>query len=86
MSKPDDIPQDVWAAAINARKKFHDDDRRPLPPFALLDRIIARAILAERERCAKVAEENRQPGFTDFVDGYNTSCLDIAADIRGGSA
>lgn len=51
MAKPDDIPQDVWDAASEVvgtidglgYAKVHTDK-------------IARAILAERERCAEIAE------------------------------
>lgn len=60
MTKPDWCPQEVWERAVAARRKFHDDDSRPMPMWPLLDRIIARALLeAERrgmERAAEIAE------------------------------
>jgi hypothetical protein len=60
MSKPDDIPQDVWDAAINAASAaVREDD----PGFYITKRATdvlmeasARAILAERERCAVIAD------------------------------
>lgn len=45
MTKPDDIPQDVMAIALDIWLE---------PP-----EMIARAIMAEREACAQVAEERR---------------------------
>lgn len=44
-SKPDDIPQDVWDAAVRAL----DLDGSPLE-------LLAGVIMDERERCAKVSE------------------------------
>lgn len=46
MSKPEDIPQDVWnaAQAINL-----------VLPYPHVQADIARAIMAEREACAEVA-------------------------------
>lgn len=66
--KPADIPQDVWKAAHAVFSASIGDGPEP----------IARAIMAERERCAEVAE-------THFpqVPSY---AADIAAAIRKGDA
>jgi len=50
MQKPDDIPQDVWETA---QSSIAEGMRSTNIPEA-----VARAILAERERCAKVAERD----------------------------
>lgn len=46
--KPDDIPQDVWDAG--------EDHLRRYSYLLISTEIVARAMLAERERCAKLAE------------------------------
>lgn len=46
-SKPDDIPDDVWAYAEAVQQS-----PRKLPPASAIEHH-ARAILAERERCAE---------------------------------
>lgn len=48
MSKPDDIPQDVWDSA--------EDQLRGLSYLLSSTEIVARVILAETERCAKIAD------------------------------
>lgn len=81
-SKPDWCPAEVWerAAAV-----FEVNSHEPVSAYGLLC-IASRAILAERERAAKVASQ--------FVDGrlykpkfpacsYHAG--EIAAAIRGGS-
>lgn len=50
MNKPDNIPQDVWDAAENMPLVDTDD-----MDFGI-SLVIARAILAERERCAEIAD------------------------------
>lgn len=63
MGKPDDIPEDVWVAA-NAEAGLYvewldaGNSTGSLSAHAVegLTDSFARAILAERERCAKVAE------------------------------
>ena len=51
MERPENIPQDVWGVAISCydlfRAGYSNDARLP----------IALAILAERKRCAKVADD-----------------------------
>lgn len=50
MSRPEDIPQDVWEAA---ERPVWLAVHSSLP----MQVEVARAIMAERERCAKVADE-----------------------------
>lgn len=85
MGKPDDIPQDVWDATDKPAFRVALDvvagqkwDIRPT---------IARAILAERERCAKVAEATRADETDDdpWSSGWRVACNNIAAAIRKGS-
>lgn len=73
MSRPEDIPQDVWDRAAFAVCGFLAVNR---VSFAPVERT-ARAILAERERCAKVAE-------SDFHRAR--AGLSVAAAIRTGGA
>ena len=77
--KPDDIPQEAWESAFHNMDNFGfisafytDEDEQKI-------RIcISRAILSERERCAKVAERKWR-GAPMYPDG-----ADIAVDIRTG--
>jgi hypothetical protein len=91
MSKPEDIPQDVWLAAENAlddmlcncieasgtAEQFRADNITP----------IARTIMAERERCAKECDRFDAPASdSDFVTGQATAAQQIRAAIRKGGA
>lgn len=80
MSKPDDIPQDVWqsaAAAMSAALvRSYPPPAREIDPLEF----IARAILAERERSAKIAE-----AFFLNHTGSRASAPRIAEAIRGQS-
>lgn len=73
---PDDIPDDVWRAAAHVGREY---------VFATHERIVvARAIMAERERCALVAE-----GFEQTRDWVPKSLYaairnEVAARIRRG--
>lgn len=69
MSKPDDIPQDVLE---QGRVIWIEALADGTPDAAI---IIARAILAERERCAAVAER--------FILVYATSSHDIHVAMQG---
>ena len=74
MHKPDDVPSDVWSVAFNL---VFDGQAERVPYYAMLCEVdaareqdataIARAILAERERCAKVAR--RFVGYADSDAG-----------------
>lgn len=57
MSKPDDIPQDIWDAAEIATIGWvrTEDDGSPEATFDNFVNAIARAILDERDRCWKIA-------------------------------
>ena len=59
MSKPEDIPQDVWD---RAERHFDDFLRCPSETFRPAVQTIARAIMAakaeEREACAKIIDAN----------------------------
>ena len=62
--KPDDIPQDVFHAALSATDSpFPGDIER-----------IARAIMAEREACARIADE-REAICADAVSKVDTGNL-----------
>ncbi|MFD1944691.1 hypothetical protein [Paradevosia shaoguanensis] len=80
MTKPDDIPQDVWETA---QSSIAEGMRSTNIPEA-----VSRAILAERERCAKVAErdadwskfgERDVSQWEDGPDGARDYRLGIAA-------
>lgn len=62
MSKPDDIPQDVWTTAAKMAAEYddwvaHGNTTASLSLHAIeaMADTIARAVMAERERCAKIA-------------------------------
>lgn len=58
--RPDDIPEDAWDAAevrVNEMARNIRDDCQCVDCRSIRVEAFARAILAERERCAKVAEE-----------------------------
>lgn len=92
MSKPEDIPQDVWdAAAIKALE--YVEWLIPQPDYVsdsefVLTQVLARTILAakaeEREACAQVADEHSGP-FAEgsiFGAGETFAANKIAAAIR----
>lgn len=83
-----EMPEDIIAAAENA---YWDPECESTPM------VIARAILAERERCAKVAERlaaDRRAKEASYGYGPETAtpaansfwCEEIAAAIRQGQA
>jgi hypothetical protein len=80
-----DIPEDVMETA---REAVFDVTQRFDTPGKV--DVIARAILAERERCARVADDYTADGYDDdpmhgcFGEGYRESALSIAAAIRAG--
>lgn len=57
MSNPVDIPDDVRVAAWNAAGHVYDPSESKGAHSYVTD-IIARAIMAERERCAKLVEND----------------------------
>lgn len=47
--------------------------------------LVGRAVLAERERCARIAESKMWGAeFPDFLGGYDTACEEVAEAIRKG--
>lgn len=91
--KPDDIPEDVWEAAEATQDRAIERCKAARfavsdYPFAsgaakyVLDDEIARAIMAERGRCAKIAEGFEQT--RDWVPGslYDALRREVAAAIR----
>lgn len=75
MSKPDDIPQDVWGKVLPIARQYvdtplYDGDEVPIAVT------IARAILAEREACVTRA--------TAQMCGACRAYGDFAAAIRKG--
>lgn len=95
MSGASDIPADIlataskyahdlreWAAHGNTMTVYHDNDEH-----AFAD-TIARAIMAERDRCAEVADgltKARTPGMPLFGAGMCNAADQIAIAIRAGS-
>lgn len=65
--KPDDIPADIWSAARDLAAQYHKwMDVQPEDDH-VLPQSIARAILAERERCAGVARRRADLRNADKV-------------------
>jgi hypothetical protein len=78
MTKPEDIPQDVWEAAWEAMPLVYRKLYASKPIYMAQHLAIARAIMAEREACALFIEQR---------DGLIPERQEIAAAIRnrGGS-
>jgi hypothetical protein len=75
-AEPQTIPDDIRKAAydLGAAIRHHiaATDPELIQHDATIDDMIAMVILAERERCAVVAE---QIGITEAMPGYRTACL-----------
>lgn len=54
MTKPDDIPQDIWNAALQLAEPINDTTIL----HDMIAEAAARAIMAEREDCIRIAEMN----------------------------
>jgi hypothetical protein len=73
IDKPADLPQDIWDAAC-AVERWWTRDGQSISMRTLLRDGISRAILAERERCAKAIDDecarilSKQDGKDDSVD------------------
>lgn len=78
MAEP--IPEDVLATAEEAYQQAIYMTTTDEPQNMV--HMVARAILAERERCAHVADTHGLDGGSDFCQGCGE---DIAAAIRKGS-
>ena len=77
MNRSEDIPQDVWDAAEAVETDINGPDHSAYSHAA-----IARAIMAERERCARLAvKQGAEWGSLDA----GVACDDLADQIRGQS-
>ena len=89
MTSPDKIPADVLASAMDAAHIVFRDERTGLAakmtmtPEPLYE-AIAGAIMAERERCAKVAENVATYGLK--ASWWSEQFDNLAAVIRQGQA
>ncbi len=73
-----DIPEDVMRAAYDAALSYrHDKATDPIHHDGALQECIARAILAERERCVAIAVEVHN----EWVDDFELWCMSTAATI-----
>jgi hypothetical protein len=85
VSKPDDVPQDVWDAAVKAELVVEDEftDLNDWNSRDVATDIIARAIMAERERCAKIADAHAAENWSMTEEEHAAQV--IAAAIRKGT-
>ena len=67
-NKPDDIPEDVWEAARTVLDGYLYGKMSP-------DEAIARAILAERERCAERYRVGAGPDSWDYFANAERAIL-----------
>lgn len=92
MSRPEDIPEDVWAVAMGLAAElrsavvWHSNSANEVIATAL-----ARVRLAERERCANVATYEKDQLTDDdsafgkaYERGYQHACNNVASAIRAG--
>ena len=99
MTKPDDIPQDVWDTASDEALKYVEwIDPPPVDGVASAEHVLAvsfaRAILAEHERCAVKCEDQAKIFLSpEYATGQPLSsimerfaCEQCAAAIRKGGA
>ena len=97
MTRPDDIPEDVRRAAIEAADEYRANtgDGAFNLNFDGTMRLLSIAILAERERCAKVAEDhaatarkiydsNPDDSIAPFVHAQSLAFATDATAIRRG--
>lgn len=85
MSKPDDIPQDVWDATVACAKTVCRNLPDGYGDMAIEFRAIAKAIMDERKRCSNIAAEEAEGYTTDDAAYYGeaNACLIIWRRIRG---
>lgn len=76
MSKPEDIPQDVMDLAKQWHEAIIGMQATGLASDGLIPTVVARAILAERERCAHIA-------YCAY-DRKTEICTKIVRKIRSG--
>lgn len=101
MTRPDDVPEDVWTAAREGLAVEYEVLGRagPYPSYANLARngegdftlcsilAIARAILAERERCvaAVLGEKLEDPTACEGDQAYDVALDHAVYSIRAGA-
>lgn len=74
------IPADILRASEAAWNFLADEGMSRDEQVAF----IARAILAERERCATIARNfHNRDATTEYIDGYHQAARDIAYTISG---
>jgi hypothetical protein len=68
------------------------DGSNPMRPYILATPEVLAAspevqalVMAERERCARIADEHRDPAGTEYDEGWDASASSIAAAIRAGT-
>ena len=76
------IPDDIMQAAMEAYLSLMDDDRYDDHKYG--SEHIARAIMAERERAAKVADSRIVEGGAEYLAGWRRAAEVIGNDIRKG--
>lgn len=76
------IPDDIMQAAMEAYLSLMDDDRYDDHKYG--SEHIARAIMAERERAAKVADSRIVEGDAEYLAGWRRAAEIIGNDIRKG--
>ena len=86
MTKPDDIPQDVWEAVGSLMADFQQHQSNVIDgtaepyPSGHIPMLMARAIMAEREACAAIAEH-----MLRFADTTSAADKEISTAIRNRS-
>ncbi len=74
--KPDDIPEDVWDAARGVWFTMP-----ALHRWETVVELYARAIMAEREACAKIADEHARAKYSGALD--HNGVLKLTAESIG---
>ena len=75
MDRPRDIPVVVWSEAENhLQRHMH---------LLSSTEIVARAVMAEREKCALIAEA-RKPLYATTGHNGRLICSEVASSIRAG--
>jgi hypothetical protein len=73
--RPSDIPEGVWKGA--------EDHLQRHSHLLSSTEIVARAVMAEREKCALVAEA-RKPLYATTGHNGRLVCSEVASSIRAG--
>ena len=88
MSRPEDIPESVWLEAGMLFDRLYDaEPNLEGGCYQGVTDTIARAIMAERERCAAIAEQAQidLPLAPGLADGASIAQRAIVSAIRGES-